>query len=190
MPNITASSTTGDDTAAILQAPTAVEVQQVSAEPLAYRPKPIKLANSAGPQTRNYIALENAAVMVPPAVAADVEIRSPSVSSDRQVFAGPNHDRSSGSDAKGRDFASRPPKKLWCSMPNIAIHYTDKVFYETTEIECIAPMMLVSRDSLTGSSTTETEPAEVSPVKIKRRSSLWKRAKKIVRRVFCCAAVI
>jgi len=173
MPNIAASTTTGDDTAAI-QAPTAVEVQQVSAEP----------------QTRYYVALENAAVMVPPAVAAEVEIRSPSVSSDdRQVSAGPNHDGSGESDAKGRDFAGRPPRRLWCSMPNIAIHYTDKVFYETTEIDRIAPMMLVSRDPLAGSSTTETEPAEVSPVKIKRRS-LWKRAKKFVRRVFCCAAVI
>lgn len=60
------------------------------------------------------------------------------------------------------------------------------MFYETTKVECIAPM-LVSCDSLTGSSTTVIESVEVSPVKIKRRS-LWKRAKKFARRVFCCAA--
>ncbi|KAE9544426.1 hypothetical protein AGLY_001605 [Aphis glycines] len=173
MPNITASITTaGDDTAAI-QAPTAVAVQQqVSAEP----------------QTRYNIELVNAAVMmVPPAArAGEVESRSPSVSSNRQVSAAePSHDGSGESDAKIRGFAGLPPRILWYSMPNIAIHYTDKVFYNTTEIECIAPM-LVSCDSLTGSTTTVTEPAEVSPVKIKRRS-LWKRAKKFARRVFCCA---
>jgi len=174
MPNITASITTaGDDTAAI-QAPTAVAVQQqVSAEP----------------QTRYNIAeLVNAAVMVPPAAAGEVESRSPSVSSNRQVSAAePSHDGSGESDAKIRGFAGLPPRRLWCSMPNIAIHYTDKVFYDTTEIECIAPM-LVSCDSLTGSTTTVTEPAEVSPVKIIKRRSLWKRAKKFARRVFCCAA--
>jgi len=70
---------------------------------------------------------------------------------------------------------------------NIAIHYTDKVFYAITEIECIAPMP-VSRDSLTGS-TTVTDPVEVSPVPVEiTRRSLWKRAKKFARWVFCCGA--
>lgn len=73
---------------------------------------------------------------------------------------------------------------LWCSMPNIALHYTDNVFYDT-EIERTAPMQ-VSRDSSTRSSTIVTEPTETQ-VKFKR-CSLWKRAKKFVRRVFCYAA--
>ncbi|KAF0760333.1 THAP domain-containing protein 1 B-like [Aphis craccivora] len=45
------------------------------------------------------------------------------------------------------DFVDRPPKRLWRSMPNIALHSTDKVFYDTTDIECITPMQ-VSRESL------------------------------------------
>ncbi|XP_050056193.1 uncharacterized protein LOC126549845 [Aphis gossypii] len=180
MPNLTASITTGDDTAAAVQAPTvAVAVQQISAEPL-------ESENCAEPQMRENIGLMNAAVVVPPAAAAEKDvIRSPSVTSDRKVSEGPKHDGSGElQDAKmSRDFAVRLPGRLWYSMPNIAIHYTDKVFYETTEIECIAPT-LVSSDSL----TTATEPAdEITPVKIKRRS-MWKRARKFVRRVFCCAA--
>jgi len=189
MPNISASITNGGDTAAI-EAPTAVAVQQVSAEPLEYCPGSIELVNDAGPQKmRYYVGLVNGAVTVPPAAAAEeVEIRSPSVTSDRQVSAAePKHDDSGESDAaKIRGFDGRRPR-LWRSMPNIAIHYTDKVFYKTIEIECIAPVP-VSSDSLTGSSATAvTEPAEVTPVKIKRRS-LWKRAKKFARRVFCCGA--
>ncbi|CAH1726181.1 unnamed protein product [Aphis gossypii] len=189
MPNISASITTnGSDTAAI-EAPTAVAVQQVSTEPLEFCPGSIELANYAGPQIRFYVGLVNATVTVPPPAAAEeIEIRSPSVTSDRQVSAAePKHDGSGESDpAKIRGFDGRRPR-LWRSMPNIAIHYTDKVFYKTTEIECIAPV-LVSSDSLAGSSATAaTEPAEDTPVKIKRRS-LWKRAKKFARRVFCCGA--
>ncbi|KAF0757528.1 Uncharacterized protein FWK35_00017811 [Aphis craccivora] len=187
MSNISASITNGGDTAAI-EAPTAVAIQQVSAEPLEYCPGSIELANYAGPQMRYYIGLVNAAVMVQPAAEGEVEIRSPSVTSDRQVSATePKHDGSGESDAaKIRGFAGRPPR-LWCSMPNIAIHYTDKVFYKTAEIECI-DQMPVSHESLTDSRTTAvTEPAEVNPVKIKR-CSLWKRTKKFARRVFCCGA--
>ncbi|CAH1724177.1 unnamed protein product [Aphis gossypii] len=181
MPNLTASITTGDDTAAAVQAPTAaVAVQQVSAEPL-------ESENCAEPQMGQNVGLVNAAVIVPPAAAAEEDvIRSPSVTSDvRKVSEGPKYDGSGElQDAKTiRDVAVRLPGRLWYSMPNIAIHYTDKVFYDTTEIECIAPT-LVSSDSL----TTATEPAdEITPVKIKRRS-MWKRARKFVRRLFCCAA--
>jgi len=187
MPNISAFITTDGDTTAI-QEPTAVAVQQVSTEPLENCPKPIKLANYAGPQMWYYIELVNAAVMVPPAAAGEAESRSQSVTSDRKVSAAePKHGGSGEWDAKmSRGSACLPPRRLWSSMPNIAIHYTDKVFYETAESECIAPIP-VSDDSLTGSSTTVTEPAEVSPVKIKR-CSLWKRTKKFARRVFCCGA--
>ncbi|CAH1736820.1 unnamed protein product [Aphis gossypii] len=153
MPNLTAAITTGGDTAAI-QTPTAVTVQpaEVSTEPFPYCPTPIKLANYAGPQMRHYV---NAATTVPPA-AAEVEIRSPSVSSDRHVSAAPNHDGSGESDAKIRDSACRP-RRLWCSMPNIAIHYTDKTL-DDTEIECIA-LMPVSGDSMTYcNGATVTEP--------------------------------
>ncbi|CAH1725936.1 unnamed protein product [Aphis gossypii] len=195
MPNISASITNGDDTVAI-EAPTAVAVQllQVSSEPLEHCPAgSLELANHAGPQMQRYniIGSANAEVMVPPAAAAgEVEIRSPSVTSDRQFSAAEpaKHDGSGESSdaAKSRGgFDGRRPR-LWRSMPNIAIHYTDKVFYKTTEIECIVPVP-VSRDSLTDGATAVAEPAEVTPVKIKR-CSLWKRTKKFARRVFCCGA--
>ncbi len=188
MPNITASMTTNDDTTTI-EAPTADdEVQQVSAEPLDYCPEPIELENNAGMLMQYDIGLMNVAEMLPPAAAVgEDEIRSPSVTSDLPVSAAePKDDGSDESDAKIRGFAGLRPR-LWCSMPNIAIHYTDKVFYNTAEIECIAQMP-VSPDSLTDSITTAmTEPAEVTPVKIKR-SSFWKRTKKFARRVFCCGA--
>ncbi|CAH1725877.1 unnamed protein product [Aphis gossypii] len=188
MPNISASITNGGDTAAI-EEPTAVAVQQVSAKPLEHCPGSTELANYVGPEMQYYVGLVNAEVMVPPAAAGEDEIRSPSVTSDPPVsVAQPKHDGSGESDAaKFRSFDGRRPR-LWCSMPNIAIHYTDKVFYKTAETECITPMP-VSPDSLTDSITTEvqTEPAEVTPVKIKR-ISLWKRAKKFTRRVFCCGA--
>jgi len=81
---------------------------------------------------------------VPPA-AAEVENGSPSVSSDRQVTAAePNHD-SGESDAKSQDHGGRS-KRLWYSMPNIALHYTENVFYDT-EIKCTAPMQ-VSRGNV------------------------------------------
>jgi len=177
LPNLTSTALTTagneSDTAAILQAPTAVTVlQPVSIEPIAFDPTPIKLENNAG--LRNH--------ELP---TAEVKIRSPSVSSDRlQVSAAiPNSDGSGEPDPKSRGLAGLQ-KRLWCSMPNIALHYTDKAFYDT-KIECTAPMK-VSRDSSTRSSTTVTEP-EVTQVKLKR-CSLWKRAKKFARRVFCCAA--
>jgi len=172
MPNLTATAlTTAGDTAAILQAPTAVTVQPVSTELIAFGPTPIKSANNAGQRIHKLPI-------------AEVEIRSPSISSDRQVSAAEPHREGPGeSDAKSRDLAGLQ-KRLWCSMPNIPLHYTDKAFYDT-EIECTVPMK-VSRDSSSRSSTTVTEP-EVTQVKFKR-SSLWKRAKKFARRIFCCAA--
>ncbi|CAH1725874.1 unnamed protein product [Aphis gossypii] len=185
MPNISASITNDGDTAAI-EAPAAVAVQQVSAKPLEHCPGSTELANYVGPEMQYYVGLVNAEVMVSPAATGEDEIRSPSVTSDPPVsVAQPKHDGSGESDAaKFRIFDGRRPR-LWCSMPNIAIHYTDKVFYKTAEIECITPMP-VSNDSLTGGSTTaRTEPTEVTPVKIKHTSS-WKRAKKFTRRVFCC----
>ncbi|CAH1725866.1 unnamed protein product [Aphis gossypii] len=189
MPNISASITNDGDTAAI-EEPAAVTVQEVSAKPLEHCPGSIELANYVGPEMQYYVGLVNAEVIVPPAAAGeDDDIRSPSVTSDPLVSAAePKHDGSGELDAaKFRSFDSRRPR-LWRSMPNIAIHYTDKVFYKTGETECITPMP-VSPDSLTDSITTEvqTKPAEVTPVKIKR-ISLWKRAKKLTRRVFCCGA--
>ncbi|CAH1737687.1 unnamed protein product [Aphis gossypii] len=171
-PNLTAAALTpGDDTAAILQAPTAVTVQPISIEPMAFCPTPIELANNVELQINELPTVE-------------VEIRSPSISSDRQVStAESNRDSSGETDAKSRYLAGCP-KPLWSSMPNIALHYTDSVSYDT-EIKFTTPMR-VSRDLSTRSSTTLTEPA-VTQVKIKR-SSLWKRAKKFARRVFCCAA--
>jgi len=175
LPNLTLTAlTTGNesDTVEILQAPTAVTVQPVSIEPIAFGPTPIKLENNAG--------LRNDELPT-----AEVKIRSPSVSSDRlQVSAAiPNRDGSGEPDPKSRDLAGIQ-KRLWRSMPNIALHYTDKAFYDT-KIDCTTPMK-ASRDSSTRSSTTVTE-LEVTQVKLKR-CSLWKRVKKFARRVFCCGA--
>ncbi|CAH1738376.1 unnamed protein product [Aphis gossypii] len=64
MPNLTASITTDDDTAAAVQAPTAVAVQQVSAEPP-------ESENYSEPQMGQNIGLVNAAVMVSPEAAAE-----------------------------------------------------------------------------------------------------------------------
>ncbi|XP_050059693.1 uncharacterized protein LOC126550981 [Aphis gossypii] len=150
------------DTAAILQEPTAVNVQPVSIEPIAIGPTPIKLENNAG--LRNQ------------------ELPTAEVSSDQSATVS-YRDGSGEPDLKSRDLAGLQ-KKLWHSMPNIALHYTDKTSYDT-KIECTAPMK-VSHDSSTRSSMTVTEP-EVTQVKLKR-CSLWKRAKKFARRVFCCAA--
>lgn len=100
---------------------------------------------------RYYIALVNAATTVPSAAA---EVDSP---------AEPNHDGSSESDTKSRDFAYRP-RRLWCSLPNIGIYYTDNTF-DDTEVEYIAPMPVLS-DPLTYSSTTVTEPG-VTQIKLK-----------------------
>ncbi|XP_050058223.1 uncharacterized protein LOC126550502 [Aphis gossypii] len=149
MPNISASITNDGDTAAI-EAPAAVAVQQVSAKPLEHCPGSTELANYVRPEMQYYVGLVNAEVMVSPAATGEDEIRSPSVTSDPPVsVAQPKHDGSGESDAaKFRIFDGRRPR-LWCSMPNIAIHYTDKVFYKTAEIECITPMP-VSNDSLTG----------------------------------------
>ncbi|KAE9539838.1 hypothetical protein AGLY_005090 [Aphis glycines] len=176
LPNLTltALTTAGNesDTAAILQEPTAVIVQPVSLEPVAFDPTPIKSENNTGLRNHEFPTVE-------------VEIQSPSVSLDRlQVSAVvPNRDGSGESGPKSRDHAGLQ-KRLWKSMPNIALHYTDKAFYDT-KIECTVPMK-VARNSSTRSSTTVTEP-EVIQVKLKR-SSLWKRAKKFARRVFCCGA--
>jgi len=75
MPNLTAAAlTTGGDTTAILQAPTAVTVQPVSVKPISFDPTPIKFGNYAGPRIHELPA-------------AEVENGSPSVSSDRQVSA-------------------------------------------------------------------------------------------------------
>ncbi|XP_050060531.1 uncharacterized protein LOC126551401 [Aphis gossypii] len=150
------------DTAAILQEPTAVNVQSVSIEPIAIGPTPIKLENNAG--LRNQ------------------ELPTAEVSSDQSATVS-YRDGSGEPDLKSRDLGGLQ-KKLWHSMPNIALHYTDKTSYDT-KIECTAPMK-VSHDSSTRSSMTVTEP-EVTQVKLKR-CSLWKRAKKFARRVFCCAA--
>ncbi|CAH1724174.1 unnamed protein product [Aphis gossypii] len=150
------------DTAAILQEPTAVNVQSVSIEPIAIGPTPIKLENNAG--LRNQ------------------ELPTAEVSSDQSATVS-YRDGSGEPDLKSRDLAGLQ-KELWHSMPNIALHYTDKTSYDT-KIECTASMK-VSHDSSTRSSMTVTEP-EVTQVKLKRRS-LWKRAKKFARRVFCCAA--
>ncbi|CAH1738066.1 unnamed protein product [Aphis gossypii] len=172
-PNLTAAALTpgGDTTAILIQVPTAVTVQPVSIEPVAFCPTPIELANNAEPQ-------------IDELPTAEVEIRSPSISSDRQVSTAESNGDSSGeTDAKSRYLAGCP-KPLWSSMPNIALHYPDSVSYDT-EIKSTTPMR-VSRDLSTRSSTTLTEPA-VTQVKIKR-PSLWKRAKKFARRVFCCAA--
>jgi len=172
MPNLTAAAlTTGGDTTAILQTPTAVTIQPVSTEPIAFCPTSIELANYAGQQVRELPT-------------AKVENGSPSVSSDRQVIgAEPNRDGSGESDAKSQDLVGRP-KRLWYSLPNIALNYTDNVLYDT-DIKCTAPMR-VSCGSSTRSSMTVTE-ATVTEVQLKR-CSLWKRAKKFTRRVFCCAA--
>ncbi|CAH1722286.1 unnamed protein product [Aphis gossypii] len=167
LPNLTSTAltTAGDesDTAAILQEPTVVTVQPVSMEPIGFGPTPIKSENNAGLD----------------------ELPTVEVSLDRlQVSAVvPNRDGSGESGPKSRDHAGLQ-KRLWKSMPNIALHYTDKAFYDT-KIECTVPMK-VARNSSTRSSTTVTEP-EVIQVKLKR-SSLWKRAKKFARRVFCCGA--
>ncbi|CAH1713090.1 unnamed protein product [Aphis gossypii] len=166
LPNLTSTAltTAGNeiDTAAILQEPTAVNVQPVSVEPIAIGPTPIKLENNAG--LRNQ------------------ELPTAEVSSDQSATVS-YRDGSGEPDLKSRDLAGLQ-KKLWHSMPNIALHYTDKTSYDT-KIECTAPMK-VSHDSSTRSSMTVTEP-EVTQVKLKR-CSLWKRAKKFARRVFCCAA--
>ncbi|KAE9539852.1 hypothetical protein AGLY_005104 [Aphis glycines] len=176
LPNLTSTAltTAGNegDTAVILQEPTVVTVQPVSVEPIAFGPTPIKSENNAGLQNHELPT-------------AEVEIQSPSVSLDRlQVSAViSNRDGSGESGPKSRDHAGLQ-KRLWKSMPNIALHYTDKAFYDT-KIECTVPMK-VARNSSTRSSTTVTEP-EVIQVKLKR-CSLWKRTKKFARRVFCCAA--
>jgi len=202
MPNLTpVALIIGGDTTAILQAPTAVTIQLVSTEPIAFCPTPIKLTNYARPQMRYHIALVmrlrlaatfvcgvhwflfrrgpilyldlakgplclpiNTPLITIPSAAAEVENASPSVSSDRQVTAAePNRDGSGKSDVKSQDLGDRP-KRLWYSMPNMALHYTDNVFYDT-EIKCTDPMK-VSRGSSTRSSMTVTE-AVVTQVKLK-----------------------
>jgi len=126
----------------------------------------------------------NTPLTTEPSTAAEVENGSPSVSSDRQVTAAePHRDGSGESDAKSQDLGGRL-KRLWYSMSNIALRYTDNVLYDT-EIKCTAPMQ-VSCGSSTRSSMTVTE-ATVTQDKLKR-CSLWNRAKKFARRVFCCAA--
>ncbi|CAH1721888.1 unnamed protein product [Aphis gossypii] len=96
-----------------------------------------------------------------------------------------------------REKFAGPPKKLWCSMPNIHLELDAT---NTNESKCI-PVMQVLANAENGSiKMTLDDPIidlgtvaddELTATSVekgpRRRRSLWKRTKKIVRRIFCCA---
>jgi len=93
-----------------------------------------------------------------------------------------------------REKFADPPKKLWCSMPNIHLEFDEN---NTTKSKYI-PMMQVLTNAESGSvkpalypitdhGTVTDELTATTVEKGLRRRSLWKRTKTFVRRMFCCA---
>ncbi|CAH1737001.1 unnamed protein product [Aphis gossypii] len=98
-------------------------------------------------------------------------------------------------DMAREEFASLP-KKSWYSMPNIHLEFDAN---NTTKSKCIPMMQALKKaengsvkptqdDSITDLSKVADEEFTATTVeKGLRRRSLWKRTKKFVRRMFCCA---
>ncbi|CAH1722605.1 unnamed protein product [Aphis gossypii] len=94
-----------------------------------------------------------------------------------------------------KDKFACPPKRLWCSMPNIYIEFDAN---NTTKSEFIPMMRVLTNtengsikptldDPITDLGTVADELTATTVEKGLRRRSLWKRTKKFVRRMFCCA---
>jgi len=132
--------------------------------PLEYRPSPILLANYAGPQIRQMIAIVNAAVMAP----AAVEAKSPDPSSSLCHHSDDDTHNERPSDVVSPVEVTGPPARRSVSLPNISISVTP------IEIE-----MLISAD---GSYNA------VSIIVKNKRISFLKRTKRFYRRLICCCA--
>jgi len=119
-----------------------------------------------------------------------LEVQSSTSTPTQRIFGGPEVP-----EIAREEFAG-PPKRLWCSMPNIHLEFDAN---NTNKSKCIPMMQILNSaengsikptldDPMTDLSTVADDELTATTVeKGPRRRSLWKRTKKIVRRMFCCA---
>jgi len=156
-----------------IQSSTSAPMQRISGEPVV--PEMVR-EEFAGPPKRLWCSMPN--------IHLEFDASNTNKTSDGPVVPEVVSDKFAG-----------PPKKLWCSMPNIHLEFDAT---NTNKSKCI-PVMQVLANAENGSikmtlddpiidlgtvADDELTTVEKGP---RRRRSLWKRTKKFVRRMFCCA---
>ena len=80
-----------------------------------------------------------------------------------------------------------PPRRT-CSMPNVHVRFcSSRDFSELADVETGVRAASLLRDVPEDRRRNETEPATEPAAERPKRRTLWKRTKRFVRRLFCCA---